>query len=96
MLLLDQELDEVRFIKFVVGTQEVPRVANVFFSLLKGHLFAYGVGLISHRFFGTSGGIYGWIRSWWSVERVLSVAGLGHGRKRSLLNATLFLKEFYF
>jgi hypothetical protein len=66
----------------------------VFLSLLKGHLLADGVGLISHTVFGVSGGIYGRMRSMCSAEAVLLIADLSHGRERFILNSNIFLKGF--
>jgi len=75
--LLDQELDQIRLVQLVLVTQEVPGVSDVFFSLLKGHLFSDGIGLISHWFLCGLMGIDGRSRGSGGFRRVFVLADLG-------------------
>ena len=49
--------------------KEVPGVTNVFLTLLKGHLFPDGIGLVSHMVLRVLMGIY--VSSWvlWSAVK---------------------------
>ena len=47
----------------------------MFFSLLEGHLFSNGIGLISHLFLWIPMGIYGRSRGSGGFRRVFVLAG---------------------
>ena len=66
----------------------------MFFSLLKGHLFADGIGLVSHWFLWGLMGIYGRSRGSGGFRRVLVPADLGGILMRALEVSGMFLLGF--
>jgi hypothetical protein len=67
----------------------------VFFSLLKGHLFADGIGLVSHWFLLCLMGIYGLSRGSGGFRRVFVPADLGGILMAVLLGSCMFLMGFF-
>ena len=41
--LLDQELNQIRFVKVIMKAKCIPGFSDVLFSLLKGHLLSNGI-----------------------------------------------------
>jgi hypothetical protein len=66
----------------------------VFFSLLKGHLFADGIGLISHWFLWRLMGIDCRSRGFMGIRRVSVLAGLGGILMGVLMVSGMFLLGF--
>jgi hypothetical protein len=66
----------------------------VFFSLLKGHLFADGIGLVSHWFLWCLMGIYGRSRGSGGFSRVFVPADLGGILMGGLKVSGMFLLAF--
>jgi hypothetical protein len=67
----------------------------VFFSLLKGHLFSDGIGLVSHWFLWCLMGIYGRSRGSGVFRRVFVLADLGGILMGSLEVSGMFLIGFF-
>jgi hypothetical protein len=66
----------------------------VFFSLLKGHLFADGIGLISHWFLWCLMGIDGCSRGFMGIRRVFVLADLAGILMGVLMVGGMFLLGF--
>jgi hypothetical protein len=66
----------------------------VFFSLLKGHLFSDGIGLISHWFLWGLMGIDGRSRGFMGIRRVFVLADLGGILMGVLMVTGMFLLGF--
>ena len=67
----------------------------MFFSLLEGHLFPDGIGLISHLFLWISMGIYGRSRVPDLLWKVFVLADLGGILMRVLMVSGMFLIGFF-
>jgi hypothetical protein len=67
----------------------------VFFSLLKGHLFSDGIGLVSHWFLWCLIGIYGRSRGSGGFRRVFVLADLGGILMGVLEVVGMFLMGFF-
>jgi hypothetical protein len=67
----------------------------VFFSLLKGHLFSDGIGLISHWFLWSLMGIYGRSRGSDEFRRFFVLADLAGVLMRALEVVGMFLLCFF-
>ena len=66
----------------------------MFFSLLKGHLFSDGIGLISHWFLWCLMGIDGRSRGFMGIRRVFVLADLGGILMGVLMVSGMFLLGF--
>ncbi len=66
----------------------------MFFSLLKGHLFSDGIGLVSHWFLWCLMGIYGRSRGSGGFRRVFVLADLGGILMGALEVVGMFLLGF--
>ncbi len=66
----------------------------MFFSLLKGHLFSDGIGLISHWFLWCLIGNDGRSRGPMGIRRVFELADLGRILMRVLMVGDMFLLWF--
>lgn len=66
----------------------------MFFSLLKGHLFSDGIGLVSHWFLWCLMGIEGRSRGFMGIRRVFVLADLGGILMGVLMVSGMFLLGF--